>query len=512
MQRVQAPGNVAVMPAPSARTQDPGYFSSGDPANGVLGTRIPADWLNALQEEMINVIISAGLEPDADDLTQFAQSIRLLTGADEESTAAMLAEVKGLAAAVRADRLAAESSVAGIAGAEGRCAESAAAAVAAQNACEASAAEALASAQSVAGSASLIESTNAALSQAEADIAANRKRIENMYAVLNGVAYQEVVDDSTAYAKTVGDDTVTGGAAVVPYLGVKSLGGRTLLWRQKALVTPGTVEASGVTWVIAADGSYTANGTASALSTVNTYYDSVAGHKYLLRGCPQGGGSMWNMVVSEGFRDEGAGVVFTSAYTGVRYIILRVLKGNTAENVVFWPQLYDLTELFGEGNEPATPEEFSAIFPEAFYPYSKGELLSAGVVEVVSTDADGVPIGTLTIPAEVQALEGYGWSTPTVRNWIDWERRIYHQEVGSGEYMASDAEDASVITNGTITYYPLTSPKQVDISGMIPEDNLIAVQKGGTLTFVNQHGNRFRIPVPSEIEYLVDLKAEGADA
>lgn len=39
-------------------------------------------------------------------------------------------------------------------------------------------------------------------------------------------------------------------------------------------------------------------------------------------------------------------------------------------------QLIDLTQMFGEGNEPATVEEFEAMFPDDYYEYNEGELMS----------------------------------------------------------------------------------------------------------------------------------------
>lgn len=40
------------------------------------------------------------------------------------------------------------------------------------------------------------------------------------------------------------------------------------------------------------------------------------------------------------------------------------------DNVTLKPQLFDLTEMFGSGNEPATIAEFKAKFPDELYPYS----------------------------------------------------------------------------------------------------------------------------------------------
>lgn len=53
----------------------------------------------------------------------------------------------------------------------------------------------------------------------------------------------------------------------------------------------------------------------------------------------------------------------------------------TALKVV--PQVYDLTQMFGAGNEPSTTEEFEAMFPEDYYPYNEGELMSMSVNNVV---------------------------------------------------------------------------------------------------------------------------------
>ena len=46
------------------------------------------------------------------------------------------------------------------------------------------------------------------------------------------------------------------------------------------------------------------------------------------------------------------------------------------------PCIYDLTKMFGAGNEPSTPEEFEALFPEDYYPYNEGTLMSIPVNEV----------------------------------------------------------------------------------------------------------------------------------
>lgn len=44
----------------------------------------------------------------------------------------------------------------------------------------------------------------------------------------------------------------------------------------------------------------------------------------------------------------------------------------------------DLTKMFGAGNEPTTVEEFEAMFPNSYYPYNEGELISLNPTGVKS--------------------------------------------------------------------------------------------------------------------------------
>lgn len=70
MQRTNGPGNNA------------GFFEDEDVQNGVPGTIVTADWLNAVQEEILEVIEAAGITPkgfdktDPDSYTQLLQALR----------------------------------------------------------------------------------------------------------------------------------------------------------------------------------------------------------------------------------------------------------------------------------------------------------------------------------------------------------------------------------------------------------------------------------------------------
>ena len=88
-------------------------------------------------------------------------------------------------------------------------------------------------------------------------------------------------------------------------------------------------------------------------------------------------------------------------------------------------EIFDLTQMFGAGNEPSTVEEFEKIFPNDYYPYNAGEIISAGVTEIAVGET------THPIPEAIRNLPGYGWSAGTAKNWVDYENKKYIQCVDS---------------------------------------------------------------------------------
>lgn len=86
MQRVTRSTAVAVLPAPPAGAGSPGYFTGGNPGTGTPATVPGFEWFNGVQEEIIAVIVAAGLTPDAGDLTQLRQAIAALVAPDASTT------------------------------------------------------------------------------------------------------------------------------------------------------------------------------------------------------------------------------------------------------------------------------------------------------------------------------------------------------------------------------------------------------------------------------------------
>lgn len=75
----------------------------------------------------------------------------------------------------------------------------------------------------------------------------------------------------------------------------------------------------------------------------------------------------------------------------------------------------------------------------------------------------------------------------------------------------TDATAFKQAMSGVILYYELANPIITDISTLIPDDFLrnIEVEAGGSVTFKNSNGDDYRIPVPSEEEYIVKLSEIG---
>lgn len=75
----------------------------------------------------------------------------------------------------------------------------------------------------------------------------------------------------------------------------------------------------------------------------------------------------------------------------------------------------------------------------------------------------------------------------------------------------TDATAFKQAMQGVMLYYELANPIITDISSLIDDDFLrnLTVETGGSVTFKNSNGGSYRIPVPSEEEYIVKLSEVG---
>ena len=166
---------------------------------------------------------------------------------------------------------------------------------------------------------------------------------------------------------TINKLEIQGGATATTEDIVVTRSGINLLDKNKFLATQ---KINGLTFTNNGDGTITADGTATKRTS---FYICSApynkGHKVLLKGCPSGG-EYHKYFFETSFGDEyGKGAINTldrDILNGNCYITIGL--DFTASNLIFKPQLYDLTAIYGEANEPTTVEQFLKDYPE-YEPY-----------------------------------------------------------------------------------------------------------------------------------------------
>lgn len=400
-----------------------------------------------------------------------------------------------------------------------------------------------------------------------------KRRVDALYSIGQGITHQFETDSDTAYAKTI----PTG----AKLMSVKSVGGRSIVWNQIFEAYSGTN--NGVTVATESDGTITLNGTAESsyiyFKPISPAQNKIGKYilKLLILNNPDSVTmryAYFNRTITTPAVDKGtASALVNQTATDIELQKVAGISGfavgTVFNDVKIKIQVFDLTAMFGSGNEPTSVEEFEKMFPNDYYQYNAGEIVSAGVTEVAVGDT------THTVPEAIRNLPGYGWSAGTAKNYVDYENKQYHQCVDSvdlgtknwqmykdGDYTPffylngisdirggtpnflcskyqyakigvtdnvtglyvlestivrvrdtayPDATAFKQAMSGVILYYELESPIVTDISTMIPDDFLrnIEVEAGGSVTFKNSNGGNYKIPVPSEEEYIVKLSEVG---
>ena len=132
---------------------------------------------------------------------------------------------------------------------------------------------------------------------------------------------------------------------------------------------------AGITTISNRDGSITINGTATASSYINCtppYPRRNNGHVfYVCANNTTMSSSTWYYgLLNQNGYDYGGGVIRKTNASKETSTGIAFVKDVVFNNVIIKPQIIDLTEMYGAGNEPTTVAEFREKFPDELYPYS----------------------------------------------------------------------------------------------------------------------------------------------
>ena len=167
---------------------------------------------------------------------------------------------------------------------------------------------------------------------------------------------------------------------------ISKLRGNTIVWNQLCSKTDLRDRIrSGVEITIANDGGILFNGTVSD-SVMNADIvvgekSFISGHRYFLT---LSDSNINLYLYCNGYLGKGGIYQPTNGVTFQENIRLRAEIGAIFDNLKTYLTIIDLTKMFGTGNEPTTVEEFEAMFPNSYYPYNEGELISLNPTGVKS--------------------------------------------------------------------------------------------------------------------------------
>lgn len=434
-----------------------------------------------------------------------------------------------------------------------------------------------------------------------------QRRVDALYDIGQGITHKFETDSSTAYVKTI----PTGGRM----MSVKSIGGKNLVFNQMYkkfdYVSGGTLNCKPIfkshKYLLRVDYNVSEN-TRVYLYFRDAHYTGET-NRQIVKDVAAGSGKISWITSPLGEHSDGGDF-------GVFRLVTDSDGNQKLDTSPFSNyEIFDLTQMFGIGNEPTSVEEFEAMFPNNYYQYNAGEIITADTESVVVQgknlinaddyyapykQSDGsyvndsvgfaninIPIGNFigktlvaTLKATVSAqptsffwaarINGlkvessyekgervlanttgiarltftpktqkdtlsmtYGQGTgdvivrdiqielgDTPTTYAPFHRNVYQiPEVikalpGYGvEGNVTDYEAKTYTQNNTIdgtAIKALDTPIITDISSLIPDDFLrnIEVEAGGSVTFKGGNDS-YRIPVPSEEEYIVKLSEIG---
>lgn len=247
-----------------------------------------------------------------------------------------------------------------------------------------------------------------------------RARIDGAYEGLTAGSAEQLLSTTGAEDRAPYIQRQTGGGVSVGDRAEEKIVGGTIAWNQLVKTEQPTSEASGVTFTNNGDGSWTITGVCTGdVRKLVSVISTTVGHVYY--GTPgtaeDGSNSTYHVVLSSSGSDKtnilpANGRIIKPSQTYNQFRI-KVYNGFDCDTgVTFKPQFFDLTQMFGSAvadavyamEQAATGAGiawFRAMFPESYYPYNAGELMSVQTSGKTATSADGTVVKTYPLDSSL---------------------------------------------------------------------------------------------------------------
>ena len=179
-------------------------------------------------------------------------------------------------------------------------------------------------------------------------------------------------------------------------------------------ITYSTIQSTGIATFSGTSTSETAQNI--SLIWASTSAPTYTNHKYLIKWNLKGTIPIYNEANNNLFaaNHDFSDVIIYGGSNNSTYTQVSIKAGATVDFSI-QPQIIDLTLMFGAGNEPTTVEEFNALFPEPYYDYNAGTLLSCkstGLIVRGMNQFDGeLEIGSYNATGQAQKNKAFRSAT-----------------------------------------------------------------------------------------------------
>lgn len=218
------------------------------------------------------------------------------------------------------------------------------------------------------------------------NLAAENRKQENRISALmklnKGQTYDILPEEGEAASRTA--------PSGAKYVSVDNVGGKSIVWNQlnnpkdNINVKKGAIKLN-------YDGSITISGTVQDAGKYNELQISqglvfVRNQKYLVRT-----NKILSICVNGHDKSTTDALLYAGASDWTGFVALGVADGDEVNIEELVVQVYNLTKMFGAGNEP-TIEQFKKLFVQKIYPYNPGEIISSRT-ETITAGAESITTG-----------------------------------------------------------------------------------------------------------------------